>query len=326
MGRSVIPVADLGRRMVEHGRIRLGIKSGKAMKSIDTFRFTSPDKFAIEQLAEQYGGEAKAWSDPKASPTNQFEVVTKANDIAVWIMPGGLDVSYEMWSGGGCVRRCDGVECETSQRSFDADYEPVMVQCICDAKQKMECRPYTRLNVVIPSIRFGGSWRLESKGWNAAEELPGMADMISQLQDTGVLRGRLRLEHRQSQGGRRKFVVPTLAIDMSVEEILSGSGSNMMLNQGVTEVNPINNVGDRTPLSLNPQPVTVDVVTVEGSISEAEDEVVEAELIESSPDQDIWLLPNAPREQVDLTERQVAGLLSGQAVWSAVDEGKVVKA
>jgi hypothetical protein len=94
----------------------------------------------------------------------------------------------------------------------------------------------------------------------------------------------------------------------------------------VTEVNPTNNVGDRTPLSLNPQPVTVDVVTVEGSISEVEDEVVEAELIESNPDQDIWSLPNAPREQIDLTERQVAGLLSGQAVWSAVDEGKVVKA
>jgi hypothetical protein len=178
---------------------------------------------------------------------------------------------------------------------------------------------------VIPSIRFGGSWRLESKGWNAAEELPGMADMISQLQDTGVLRGRLRLEHRQSQGGRRKFVVPTLAIDMSVEEILSGSGSNMMLNRGVTEVNPINNVGDRTPLSLNPQPVTVDVVTVEGGISEVEDEVVDAELIESTVE-GVWSLPNAPREQVDLTDRQIDGLLSGQAIWSALDEGKVVKA
>lgn len=321
MGRNVVPVADLGRRMVEHGRIRLGIKSGKAMKSIDTFRFTSPDKAAIEQLADQYGGEAKPWSDPKASPTNQFEVITKANDIAVWIMPGGLDVSYEMWSGGGCVRRCDGVEVETSQRTFDADYEPVIVPCICDAKQKLECRPYTRLNVVIPSIRFGGSWRLESKGWNAAEELPGMADMIAQLQDTGVLRGRLRLEHRQSQGGRRKFVVPTLAIDMSVEEILSGSGSAMMLNQGVTEVNPSNNVGDRTPLSLSPQSVIDGTVASGDSISGAADEVVDAELVD-----DVWSLPNAPRDQIDLTDRQVAGLLSGQAVWSAIDEGKVVKA
>lgn len=321
MGRNVVPVADLGRRMVEHGRIRLGIKSGKAMKSIDTFRFTSPDKAAIEQLADQYGGEAKPWSDPKASPTNQFEVITKANDIAVWIMPGGLDVSYEMWSGGGCVRRCDGVEVETSQRTFDADYEPVIVPCICDAKQKLECRPYTRLNVVIPSIRFGGSWRLESKGWNAAEELPGMADMIAQLQDTGVLRGRLRLEHRQSQGGRRKFVVPTLAIDMSVEEILSGSGSAMMLNQGVTEVNPSNNVGVRTPLSLSPQSVIDGTVASGDSISGAADEVVDAELVD-----DVWSLPNAPRDQIDLTDRQVAGLLSGQAVWSAIDEGKVVKA
>jgi hypothetical protein len=153
-----------------------------------------------------------------------------------------------------------------------------------------------------------------------------MADMISQLQETGVLRGRLRLEHRQSQGGRRKFVVPTLAIDMSVEEILSGSGSNMMLNQGVAEVNPINNVGDRTPLSLSSQSVTVDVVTVEGNNSGVEDEVVDAELIDADVHGDVWLLPHAPREQVDLTERQIDGLLSGQAIWSAVDEGKVVKA
>jgi len=60
------------------------------------------------------------------------------------------------------------------------------------------------------------------------------------------------------------------------------------------------------------------VVTVKGNISGAEDEVVDAELIESNVHGDIWLLPNAPREQVDLTERQVNGLLSGQAVWSAV--------
>ena len=129
-----------------------------------------------------------------------------------------------MWSGGGCVRRCDGVECETSTRTYDADYEPVMVPCICDRDGKLACRPYTRMSVVIPSIRFGGSWRLESKGWNAAEELPGMADMINQLQQSGTLRGRLRLEQRQSQGGRRKFVVPTLAIDLSAEQILSGAG------------------------------------------------------------------------------------------------------
>lgn len=300
---SIVPVSDLGRRMVEHGRIRLGVKSGKAMKSIETFRFTSPDEIAIRQLAEQFGGDAVPWSDPKASPTNQFEVVTKATEIPVWILPGGLSVMYEMWSGGGCVRRCDGVDCETSMRTYDADYEPVMVPCICAKDGKLACRPYTRMSVVIPSIRFGGSWRLESKGWNAAEELPGMVDMISQLQQSGTLQGVLRLEKRQSQGGRRKFVVPTLAINLSANDILAGGGSALTLN---TSSEPI----ERLELeSVDEMPV--------------DEVVVDAEIVDAG---DVWSLPNAPREQVELSDRQVEGLLSGEAKWSASEEGKVIKA
>lgn len=299
---KIVPVANFGRRMVEHGRIRLGVKSGKAMKSIDTFRFTSPDRTAIEQLAEQFGGECVPWSDPKASPVNQFEVITKATEIPVWVLPDGLSVAYEMWSGGGCVRRCDGVECETSTRSFDADYEPVMVPCICSRDGKLACRPYTRMAVVIPSIRFGGSWRLESKGWNAAEELPAMADMIKQLQTTGTLRGLLRLERRQSQGGRRKFIVPTLAIDLTADEILSGAG----LGGGLSLAGP-----EKVESPALPSPVSV------------AEEVVDAEIMD---DVDVWSLPNAPREPVELTDRQIEGLVSGVAKWSASEEGKVIKA
>ena len=302
-----MPVASFGRRMVEHGRIRLGVKSGKAMKSIDTFRFTSPDRIAIEQLAEQFGGQYNPWSDPKASPINQFEVITTASEIPVWILPGGLSVAYEMWSGGGCVRRCDGIECETSMRSYDADYEPVMVPCVCSSEGKLSCKPYTRLSVVIPSIRFGGSWRMESKGWNAAEELPGMVDMISQLQANGTLQGSLRLERRQSQGGRRKFVVPTLTVNRSVEEIMSG----------MVSVSDALSTGD-SPVELA-----------------APDEVIDAELVDLVVDEfvnesddgfDVYALPNAPSEPVELTERQVDGLLSGEAKWSASEIGKVVRA
>lgn len=313
MSRSIVPVKDFGRRMVEHGRIRLGIKAGKAMKSIDTFRFTSPDETAIRQLAEQFGGEAKPWSDPKASPINQWEVVSKASEIPVWIIPGGLDVNYEMWSGGGCVRRCDGIECETSQRSFDADYEPVMVPCICGSKSKLECRPYTRLNVIIPSIRFGGSWRLESKGWNAAEELPGMAEMLANIQEGGHLRGRLRLEHRQSQGGRRKFVVPTLAIDVSVNEMLTG-GADVRAIGAV----PSAFVGERM---VEIPSVSDDLSRSSEQVESFSDDIVDAVLVD-----EIYELPNAPRHVVDLTDRQIEGLVTGTAKWSETTEGLVVKA
>jgi hypothetical protein len=315
MARSIVPVKDFGRRMVEHGRIRLGIKAGRAMKSIDTFRFTSADETAIRQLAEQFGGEARPWSDPKASPTNQWEVVSQTSEIPVWIIPGGLDVNYEMWSGGGCVRRCDGVECETSQRSFDADYEPVMVPCVCSSKGKLECRPYTRLNVIIPSIRFGGSWRLESKGWNAAEELPGMAEMLANIQDGGHLRGRLRLEHRQSQGGRRKFVVPTLAIDVSVNEMLTGNADVRALVSAPSEI------GETSQMAI---PSVSDGMSRSSEQAESipDDDIVEAVVIED----DVYALPNAPREEVELSDRQIEGLLSGSARWSESTEGLVVKA
>jgi hypothetical protein len=311
MSRAIVPVKDLGRRMVEHGRIRLGIKSGKAMKSIDTFRFTSADQTAIEQLAEQFGGEAKPWSDPKASPINQFEVITKANEIPVWILPGGLDVSYEMWSGGGCVRRCDGVECETSQQTFDADYEPVVVPCICNAAGALSCKPYTRMSVVIPSIRFGGSWRMESKGWNAAEELPGMVDMIAQMQEGGTLKGRLRLEHRQSQGGRRKFVVPALAIDVSANEILEGSADSLRVSQPVL-------ASPKDAMPEQPDHLAI------SSADEGDQDVVDAEIVDE--DVSVYGLPNAPREPVELTDRQIEGLLIGMAKWSTENEGEVMKA
>ena len=37
---TVVPLSNIDRRAPEAGRIRIGIKSGRAMKSIDTFRFT----------------------------------------------------------------------------------------------------------------------------------------------------------------------------------------------------------------------------------------------------------------------------------------------
>ena len=113
---SMTPLASIERRAPEAGRIRTGIKSGRAMKSIDTFRFTSPHKEAIEELARIYGGEAKPWNEPTANK-NQYEVITKASSIEVFLQPGGLTTHYEMWSGGGCQRRCDGEMCEVPSKA-----------------------------------------------------------------------------------------------------------------------------------------------------------------------------------------------------------------
>ena len=53
--REVTPLRNLG-RVPEQGRIRLGVKTERAMKALDTFRFTSADHDAICQVADIYGG------------------------------------------------------------------------------------------------------------------------------------------------------------------------------------------------------------------------------------------------------------------------------
>lgn len=218
---AVVPLNQLQRRAPEAGRIRMGVKTGRAMKSIDTFRFTSPHKAAIEQLAELYGGDPAPWSEPKAAP-NQWEVITEAKSIEVLAQPGGCTVWYEQWTGGGCARRCDGVTVEVAGRDGMDD-----IPCICNAKGARECDPYTRLNVVLPNLDFYGVWRLQTKGWNAAKELPGMFDMVVELAESGrMVRAMLNLEQRKSvsNGQTKNFVVPTITVGASPNELLAGGG------------------------------------------------------------------------------------------------------
>ena len=232
---SVIPLHSLGTRMPEHGRIRMGVKDANRgfPKAIDKLRFTSPDKEAVEQIANLYGGEVNKWNDKKASPPNQWEVITTSESIKVFLPKDSLSIWYEMWSGRGCIRRCDGETC-TLTTAGDSD----MVDCMCAAENKMECAPKTRLNVILPEIKFGGVWLLTTNSWNAAKELPAMEQMLHQLQAVGIVEGRLRLEKRQTDGGAKKFVVPTIDVDASPLDILEGQAQPKALHPGKFEDMP----------------------------------------------------------------------------------------
>ena len=71
-----------------------------------------------------------------------------------------------------CIRRCDGETCTLTTAGYSD-----MVDCMCAAENKMECVPKTRLNVILPEIKFGGVWLLTTNSWNAAKELPAMEQM-----------------------------------------------------------------------------------------------------------------------------------------------------
>ena len=246
MSKEIVPLGT-EYRIPEQGRIRLGVKTERAMKAIDTFRFTSQDECAIRDLADIYGGVAEPWTPPR-SKDSQWEVITNASEIRVFLPPNSIDVSYEEWSGGGLVRRCDGVTMtlpvETPE-GVSMDEAP----CWCTNQQQekdipMSCRPHTRLRVILPDIRFGGIWRLESKGWNASKELPGMAQILEQLQAIGIVEGRLVLEKRSkvSGGKTKKFVVPRLITDTTPTQILKGSAQIQVLEEAPTrtiELEPV---------------------------------------------------------------------------------------
>lgn len=223
----VVPVTQLGRHMPEAGRIRIGAKSDRgAPRSLTTLRFTSENEDAIREIASLYGGEPKPWN-PRGS-RSEFEVITKAKAVPVVLPPNCLGSTpiYELWSGGGLVRRCDGEYC-TVQRPTPDGHEAAEIPCVCAAQESLECKVTTRLSVLLPDIRFAGSWRLETHGWYAAKELPGMVETIQTLQARGFARAVLALERRTevSNGQTRNFVVPVLRTDHTVNEIVGGANA-----------------------------------------------------------------------------------------------------
>ncbi len=270
--RVIQPLSTIETRAPEAGRIRLGIKTGRAMKSLDHFRFTSPFKDCIESLAEQYGGQPKQWSDPKASPTNQWEVLTNANEIEVFLPPNPVSTWYELYSGGGMLRRCDGAVCQIPTQTGPNGWEPVDSPCVCTAKNAMECSPHTRLKVLLPNVPFRGVWRLETKGWNALKELPGMADLITQLNNTGsMVRVALGIEKRSQMrpSGKRNFVTPTLTMLDSPNQILSGAAEVRGLTNPLPALPP-SSVLITTPVALDSPSDVIDAEVVEISAAEIE--------------------------------------------------------
>lgn len=215
---KVKPIAEMG-RAPEQGRIRYGVKTtsanGKTIpRSIKKFRFTSSDQVALGQIASLYGGSVKPWDN------GQFEVVSTSEEIPIVLPPNPLGdgPQYEMWKGASCVRRCDGVSCWVPANTQDGA-ELIEVGCLCNEKQVLECKPTTRLSVILPEVRFGGVWRLDCKGWHGTNELPAMVTTVQQLQGQGLSRAYLALEPRKK--GTKQWVVPVIRLAASPNQLMA---------------------------------------------------------------------------------------------------------
>ena len=196
-------IIGLQRRLVEVGRIRMGEKNERGLPTrLETWKLTSRDQLRLTAAAKIFGGEVGEWKDHPG----QFELHTETDSLQVLLMPGqALSQWYELWSGGGCKRRCDGEQEQLSDGP-----------CLCDPDAR-ECKPHTRLNVLLPDVAGIGCWRLDTQGYYAATELTGTVDLLEIATMRGVLLpARLRIDQRAvlRDGQTKRFPVPTLDIDV----------------------------------------------------------------------------------------------------------------
>lgn len=204
----------LQRRHAELGRIRLGDKAttqngGTRPQKLSKFRFTSPSKAYVEDLATLYGGEPRKW-DNNGKP--EWEVYSDTQMIPVIVVKGGLSQWLETWSGGGCIHRCDGVINVLTGDPCDLSEQVTMGRK--NINPHAEAKPTTRVSMMLPELAAIGVFRMETHGWNAAAEIPAVAELAQFVGD--LVPANLHLVERRSvkDGQTSRFVVPVLDLQI----------------------------------------------------------------------------------------------------------------
>lgn len=222
-----MPIINLQKRARELGRIRLGQKGDRGQpQKLDKFRLTSASQTLLEKVAELYGGEVRPWTPDGGSP--QFEVLTASSRLPIMVPPQPVSQWYEFWTRAGCQHRCDGEMNVLTDEPCDHDEQLKVGRTTVNPHAEATKKPTTRLNVVLRDIEGIGVWRVETHGFNAAIELPDVAEFLAQA--GGYVNGWLSLEQRTSveqtdQGpNTRHYMVPIIEVDVTPAQLMAGRG------------------------------------------------------------------------------------------------------
>lgn len=246
------------RQLAEQGRLRLGYtteattKQGKTINrpvASATWIITSHSQDHVEAAAALWGGQVEHWQ-PMGNGAQQWRVITQAHTIDAILPPGEpLMQAYELWSKGGCQRRCDGVTeqftgapCICLNQFGDTWHEQAK-GTVCDTK--------SRLKVILPDMPGMGAWRVETGSYYAADEMAGMIDVIrGTVGDQALIPVRLRIEPRTRIAGgvTKQFVVPVLELHgVTAGELLGGTFAGIASVESARQQRAIGTGNSDTP-------------------------------------------------------------------------------
>lgn len=233
-------ILTLQRQVRELGRLRAGLtvataKGGTRPTSSRNWILTSSNREYLDVAAQLWGGQVEEWQ-PQGNGPKAWRITTETPVIDAILPPGDpLSQHLEMWSRGGCQRRCDGEREMLSDSAclcraqFGEDFHEQEKGTVCDI--------HTRLNVFLPDLPDIGVWRAESKGFWAANHIAGYVDMIKGTVGPQVLVPvRLRIEPRTKvkDGKTSQFieVVVELRGAASFGQILAGDMPTVAIASG----------------------------------------------------------------------------------------------
>jgi hypothetical protein len=277
-------ILSLQRQARELGRLRTGYTetSGRKPRPVksETWVITSHAEHYVETAAATWGGQVEKWQ-PLGGGASQWRAVTETAALDAILPPGDpLSQAYEMWSGGGCVRRCDGITETLSdgpcvcRAQFGEDFHAEPKGTVCAAT--------TRLNVFLPDMPDVGVWRVETHSFYAAQEIAGAVDLIrSAVGPDAVIPIRLRIEQRQrkADGQTKKFPVVVVELrGITTGQVLGASvmGGQELAAQAQREAisagRPTAAAAiEAAPTAPAPDDVQLDVESIRNSIAAIED-------------------------------------------------------
>lgn len=247
---------QVSRRLPEVGRIRIGRKGDRGQPvRLATFRLTSRDQKVLQQAAEVYGGNVQPW----AGQEGQFELITKRNELPILISPERPASWYELWSAGGCQRRCDGETCTVP----DGKGGLMDKRCECEPERRT-CKLVTRVSFLLPDLPSLGIWRFDTGSVYTAMEMPGMIDVLAAAKAVNkfpeaVLAIEVRMVIRQNEKGKpetRKFPVVTIRIRETLRETLGSGAARAALADTLPALPP----GEVREPAEEPEPVPEGII------------------------------------------------------------------